>query len=344
MPLTNALPVAICVPARNEERALPGLLAALAEMDGVDRSIAVCIHLDACTDDSAMVLHRAAASLPFTLHVEVGPARHASNAGLARRAAMAMGLARLAGTNGLLFTTDADTWPRREWITSGSAALAQCDIAAGRIIRRNGTADGTQSRIERYYDRLHAHRRRIDPVPWEAHDTHHFSGGANMAMRSSVYQALGGFRPLPSAEDATLLDDATRAGFRVRRDGAMIVETSSRRHGRAPAGLASALQALDAGEAPLFVHPRILAGQWRVHAAMRAGFATIEDVDARAWLGRQVGLSGDHVLGVARDCPNAEAFAMRIVPAPSGAEDVVTLQVAEDALTLLESEGCEVAA
>ncbi|GAA0662828.1 hypothetical protein FHT00_001341 [Sphingomonas insulae] len=336
MPLTDALSVVICVPARNEQRALPGLLAALAGLDGIDRSVAVCIYLDACTDDSVAVLDRAASTMPFALQVQVGTAGRASNAGVARHAAMAMGVARLAGAEGLLFTTDADTWPRRDWITSGTAALARSDIVAGRIMRRNGMADGTQSRIEWYYDRLYAYRRRIDPVPWEAHDTHHFSGGANMAMRSSVYRALGGFRPLPSAEDATLLDDAARAGFRVRRDGAMIVETSSRRHGRAPAGLASALQALDAGEPPLFVHPRILVGQWQAHAAMRAGFARIDDGDMRAQLGSQLGLSGDHVLGVARDCPNAEAFAMRIVPAPQGAADLVTLQAAEDALTSLE--------
>ncbi|AIT08336.1 glycosyltransferase [Sphingomonas taxi] len=165
-----------------------------------------------------------------------------------------------------------------------------------------------------------------------------------MAVRASAYRAIGGFRPLPFAEDATLLDDAARAGFRVRRDGAMLVETSSRRHGRAPQGLASALRAADVGEVPRVAHPAQMAWQWREHAAMRFGFPTIDHGRTCATLGARLGLSDDHVRGVARDCPNAEAFAMRIVPAAPGAADLVTLDEAEDALARLEASWCEAAA
>ena len=342
--LIDDLPVVICVPARNEEQVLPALLDALAALDRIRPPLTACVYLDACTDGSEAMVRRACDHMPFALTVATGGGRAASNAGLARRAALAMGLDHLAGAEGLLFTTDADSRPRRDWIAAGCAALAQADVVAGRIVRRDGAVDGAQSRIERYYDRLHAHRRLIDPVPWEAHDSHHFSGGANLAMRSSVYRAIGGFRPLPFAEDATLLDDAARDGFRVRRDGAMIVETSSRRHGRAPAGLASALRALDEGEAPRVAPPAAMAWQWREHAAMRFGFALIADRDVRNRLGARLGLTGDHLLGVARDCRNAEAFAMRIVPAAAGVADLVGLNEAEDALTMLESEWCEAAA
>lgn len=334
----------ICVPARNEEQALPALLDALSGLDGENGAIAVCMYLDACVDGSEALLRQAAERVPFALKLEVGRDHRASNAGLARGAAMAMGLKHLAGAEGLMFTTDADSWPRRDWIGAGRTALAQADVAAGRILRRHAATDGPQSRVELYYDRLHAYRRRIDPVPWEARETHHFGGGANMAIRSSVYRTLGGFRPLPSGEDATLLDDAARAGFRVRRDGAMVVETSSRRDGRAPSGLASALRAMDGGALPRVAHPAALAWQWREHAAMRSGFATITDADARTRLGRRLDLSGDHVLGVARDCRTAEAFAMQIVPAPIGPARLVTLNEAEDALAILELDHRGVAA
>jgi hypothetical protein len=336
--------VVVCVPARNEEQALPGLLAALGRLDAVPGALTVCLYLDGCVDDSEAVVRQAAADVPFALRIEVGAGAGASNAGAARRAAMAMGLDHLTGADGMLFTTDADSRPQRDWIGAGRAALDHADVVAGRIVRRHGARDGAQSRLERYYNRLHAYRRRIDPVIWEAHDTHHFSGGANLAIRASAYRAIGGFRPLPFAEDATLLDDAARAGFRVRRDGAMMVETSSRRHGRAPQGLASALRAADGGQSPRVARPDLMAWQWREHAAMRFGFATIDHGRTRADLGARLGLSGDHVLGVARDCPNAEAFAMRIVPAPAGAADLVTLDEAEDALALLEADGCEAAA
>ncbi len=334
----------ICVPARNEEQALPGLLRALAMLETDDAVPDVCIYLDGCEDGSAALLQRAASEMPFRLITEIGEAHEEANAGAARRAVVAMGLARLGERDGHVFITDADTCPRRDWIVAGRAALAQADIAAGRIVRRQADADPVQSRIERYYDRLHLYRRRLDPVPWEAQDTHHFSGGANMAVRASVYRRVGGFRPLATGEDATFLDDAARAGFRVRRDGAMVVETSSRRTGRVAGGLAGALRALDTGAAPLVPHPRGAAWQWQAQAAARHAFRTIGDVATRIGLGEKLGLTADHVLGVARDCPNAEAFAMRVVPPFAGRQDMISLADAEEALGALETGLCEIAA
>ncbi len=304
----------------------------------------ICVYLDGCEDDSEAVLRRASPTLPFPLVVEAGRRHDGANAGAARRSAMAIGLRVLCDRPGLLFTTDADSRPRADWIQAGIAALDKADVAAGRIVRRHAAGDPTQSRIEHYYDRLHALRRLVDPVPWEARDTHHFTGGANLAVRAAAYRALGGFRPLPSGEDAALVDDAARAGFRVRKDGAMLVETSSRRVGRAVHGLASALLALDMGTAPLVSHPHAVAWQWRAQAAARQAFSTIHDPDVRIRLGDRLGLTADHVLGVARDCPNDEAFAMRIVPASPDHCGSVTLVVAEDALAMLEADLCEVAA
>lgn len=304
--------------------------------------MAICVYLDGCGDGSGAALRDA--TMPYPVHVEVGPSHPQSNAGRARAAAMALGLRVLEDREGLLFSTDADSLPASDWVTAGAAALECADVAAGRIVRQDGAADRHQSRIERYYDRLHACRRRIDPVAWEARDTHHFGGGANMVMRASTYRALGGFRPLPSAEDATLLDDAARAGFRVRRDAAMLVETSSRRDGRAADGLAEALRALDGGVMPRVTHPDGVMWQAQAQALARRQFATIRDAASRTVIGTAIGLSGDHVLGVARDCPNAEAFAMRIVPAPPMHGRTVTLDEAEDALDALEGVMCEVAA
>ena len=339
-----ALPIILCVPARDEEQALPAFLAALSALDVAGHDLTVCVYLDGCEDGSEALLRHASQTLPFALRVEGAERRCGANAGAARRSAMAMGLAILTGREGVLFTTDADSRPHSEWIGAGVAALQVADAIAGRIVRLDAAADPVQSRIERYYDRLHIYRRLVDPVPWEAADTHHFTGGANMALRASTYRALDGFQPLPSGEDAALLDDAARAGFRVRRDGAMVVETSSRRHGRAVHGLASALRALDNGCLPTVSHPYAAAWQWQGHAAARQAFARIQLRDVRARLGARLGLTADHVLGVARDCPNAEAFAMRIVPASPVHAGAVTLAVAEEALAALEAGMCEAAA
>lgn len=328
-------PAILCIPVRDEAAALPALLAALARLDGRAR-LDLCFYLDGCSDRSESVLR--AATGRHRLHIVAGPRAADANAGRARRAAMAIGLALPHAADALLFTTDADSLPAPDWIAAGAAALRHADVVAGLIVRQHGAADRGQSRIEAYYDRLHACRRRLDPVPWEALATHHFSGGANIAIRAACYRAIGGFRPLPSAEDATLLDDAARAGFRVRRDAALVVATSSRRDGRAPQGLAGSLRALDDGVIPQVAHPHDIAWQAAAQAAARRAFATIGDGDCRDVLGAHLGLGADHILGVARDCPNAEAFAMRIVPAPPIRRDPVPLAVAEAILTDLEAQ------
>ena len=297
----------------------------------------VCIYLDRCTDGSAALLADMAGRSPFRLRVEHGGGSVEANAGAARRAAFAMGLEVLGGREGLIFTTDADSAPERDWIAAGRQALRQADVAAGRIVRVDAVRDAEQSRLEHYYDRLHRYRRVIDPVPWEARDTHHFSGGANMAVRACAYRATGGFRPLASGEDATLLDDAARAGFRVRRDAAMVVETSSRRIGRVAEGLAGTLRALDAGRQVRVANPRGAAWQWQGQARARRSFLAIDQADVRVALGDLLGLTADHVLGVARDCPNAEAFAMRIVPAPRCHGDMIMLAEAEALLARMEA-------
>lgn len=342
--LDEDTPVIICVPARNEAALLPRLLSAIAKQSVDGNGLHLCLYLDDCRDGSMAMLDGMRAALPFGLTLSQGPMDTEPNAGAARRAALAMGLERLAGGEGLLFTTDADSMPHRDWIAAGRWALQEADVVAGRILRLDAARDPRQCRIERYYDRLHQYRRLVDRVPWEARDTHHFGGGANIAVHASAYRAIGGFLPLPSGEDARFLDDAARAGFRVRRDGAMAVDTSSRRDGRAAGGLADVLRALDQGELPSMADPRGSAWQWHAQAAARRSFAMIDQRDVRMTLGRSLGLTADHVLGVARDCPNGEAFAMRIVPAPTPHAVMVSLAAAEDILCELESQWCEVAA
>ncbi len=339
--LLSPCPVLVCVPVRNEERALPGLLAALRRCDPAG-AVTSCFYLDGCSDGSEALLRAAAADRP--IRIAIGPRQADANAGRARRAAMLMALDRIGDADALLFTTDADSTPAADWIAAGSAALALADVAAGRIVRRNGSADPLQGRVERYFDRLHAYRRRLDPVDWEDRASHHFGGGANLAVRAACYRALGGFRTLPHGEDADLLDEAARAGFRVRRDAAMVVETSSRRIGRVDGGLAGQLRRLDDGDLPQVAHPAGIAWQARAQAAARRAFATIDDPASRGRLGAVIGLDADHILGVARDCPNGEAFAMRVVPAASVQPALLPLGLAEAALAALEAQPQEEAA
>jgi hypothetical protein len=209
-------------------------------------------------------------------------------------------------------------------------------VVTGRITRAGERPCPLQDRVEAYYDRLFALRRRLDPVPWEAPVTHHHSGGANLGIRLGAYRAVGGFVALASGEDARLVDDAARAGLRVRRDAACVVHTSDRRVGRASGGLSLALRHLDGIDAARVsvAHPADAAWQYRHQAAARAAFAAGQPQG----IARALGLAEDHVAGVAADCPNGEAFAMRIVPVPPGGVRTVALPVAEAELAALEVE------
>lgn len=141
-----------------------------------------------------------------------------------------------------------------------------------------------------------------------------------------------------------LLDDASRAGLRVRREPGMVVETSSRRDGRAPGGLAASLRDIDGQGVSRTPHPYAAIWQYRLQAEARRTFGTLADQQAAERFGALIGLSADHVIGVARDCPNAEAFAMRVVPSAPGQVRMIAFDEAEQALAALEREMYEQAA
>ena len=340
------VPVAICIPVRNEQEALPALVAALAALELPAVDLAVFFLLDSCTDASERVLRDLGGGFPHRMAIGSDAPSTGANAGRARRSAMALGLDHArSGPNGILLSTDADSQPRPGWVRAALHGLGLADVVAGRLVRTAAENDPTQGRVERYFDRLHTLRRAIDPVPWDLDAGSHFSGGANLGFRLAAYEALGGFQPLPSGEDATLLDDASRAGFRVRREPGMVVETSSRRDGRAPGGLAAALRGIDDKGLPSMPHPQAALWQYRAQAEARRVYGTLPDRSmAAARFGTLIGLSVDHVIGVARDCANAESFAMRVVPAAPEPDRMISLDEAEQALAGLEANLCERAA
>ncbi|MBB3691969.1 glycosyltransferase family 2 protein [Sphingomonas sp. BK580] len=328
--------LAICVPARDEAARLPRLFEALERLAvPLNRTVHVCLLLDSCSDHSAAIAAAYAHVSAHRVHLAEAP-RSAPNAGVARHRAMLLGAAALGPEGGILLSTDADGWPAPDWLHTTLAALRHAELVAGDVVRGGPRVDEGQDRVERYYARLHALRRRADPVPWEAASTHHHASGANMALHSAIYAALGGFAPLASGEDARLIDDAARAGHRVRRDAASIVHTSARRNGRARGGLAAALRALDhEGLASVRVaHPLDQLWQYERHALARGAFAAGD----LAPLTPAIGLDADHLLGVARDCANSEAFAMRVVPVGPEGMRQVPLATAERALATLLGE------
>ncbi|MFV0624384.1 glycosyltransferase [Sphingomonas sp. ac-8] len=331
MPLAD--PVAVAVPVRDEAALLPGLLDALARQTGAP-AFTLCLFFDNCRDASAERVASLADGLPYPIRSARCDRGGEPNAGLARRQAMA--LAETVARDGILLTTDADGAPAPDWIAANLSALKAADVVAGRILRQPGAPSAMQDRLEAYYDRLHALRRSLDPVPWDAHPGHHWTSGASLAMRAASYRRLGGFAAVPSGEDAALGDAAARAGLRVRRDAAVVVHTSARRAGRAGGGLATTLAAFDAaGGMPTVAHPDDEAWRYRMHAHARLLHGT-GGYDA---LAAELRLPLAEVDQVAAECRNGEAFAARIVGAPPGGMRAVGLGHAERAIAALEQSG-----
>jgi hypothetical protein len=329
--------VAICVPVRNEATLLPRLLDALSvQRAGV--ALMLCIAFDGCSDGSEAIVTQRARSLPFTVITSVTPVGDEPNAGRARREALALGARSADQPRLALLSTDADSVPAPDWVAATVSALASADVVVGRIMRDSTFQDAAQDRLEIYYDNLFALRRRIDPVPWEAPHTHHYTGGANMAFRAAAYAALGGFEPRGAGEDAAIVDAAHRAGMRVRRDRSVAVETSSRRVGRAVGGLADHLRKIASDQSLDKIrvsHPEDAAWQYRGHALARRVFDHLSDHAAVAALARQIDVDISRLMDIAAASPNAEAFATRLVPGAPGREKLIGLVEAEQALAAL---------
>ncbi len=324
--------VTICVPVRNEARLLPGFLASIAGADLPGESrVRLCVLLDGCKDASAVIVREAREAFPFDVVIRERSGGRIPNAGDARRAAMAMGRDLTGDAAGFLLSCDADGAVDPRWILDCLAALEHAEIVCGRVARHPGIVSPAQDRLEAYLDTLHGLRRTIDPVPWEASVTHHQTSAANMGIRTTTYARLGGFQAIPHGEDARFVDDAERAGFRVRRDGTPLVHTSPRRLGRAPGGFAATMRALDGGAMPIVAHPADAVWQYRMQAAARHAFAAGMPEAVAA----QLRLSEAHLVGVARDCPNAQAFAMRVVPVPPGGMRHIPLDRAETVISAL---------
>lgn len=330
--------VAIAVPVRNEAERLPNLLDALARQVGAP-PFTLVLFFDNCDDDGPAIVDQRAPALPFPIVTGRCDTGAPPNAGLARQRAMALALSLAPG--GVLMTTDADSLPASDWISANLAGLMRADVVAGRILHGFDHAASPQARLEGYYDRLHALRRRIDPVPWEAVETHHWTSAASLAMRSDVYRESGGFPPFTHGEDAALADAAARRGFVLRRDARVRVSTSARRTGRAIGGFASHLAALDeADQPPIVSHPEDEAWRYALHAEARRRHGGGD----YGPLAAPLRLPLAEMCAVAAECVNGEAYAARIVGAPPGGMRHVTLAHAEQLLAGLERDDLEGAA
>jgi glycosyltransferase involved in cell wall biosynthesis len=220
----------VVVPAHNEETLLPDCLASLQQ---AARRAATPVRLvvvaDACTDQTA---GRARASGVTVIEI------CSRNVGAARAAGMRAVLCQTTQTDPSdlwLATTDADTRVPPDWL---ARQVSHADQGWDAVLGTVTVADWAD-RPAHAADAFAAHYRHGEGPHPHVH-------GANFGIRASAYLAAGGFPALRRAEDHALLRALTAAGIAAKRADDITVQTSARRHARAPGGFSHLLGTLTA--------------------------------------------------------------------------------------------------
>ncbi|WP_420455145.1 acyl-CoA dehydrogenase family protein [Rubrivirga sp.] len=252
-PSSPGLRASVIVPARDEARRLPALLAALdaqRDADGrpfADGTVEALVLVNNSTDGSAEVAR--ACAPPWVRVAEIALAPGEAHVGTARRVLMDAACARLwaAGAPaGPICSTDADTCPAPDWLAATLDEISDVDAVGGRALLLPDERAGLAPGVRRFALFELAYRRAVEslrqlyaPEPWDPTPRHHHHFGASLAVRADAYAAVGGLPARPMHEDIALVHALWAAGLRVRHSARVRVWTSARSVGRARGGLAN---------------------------------------------------------------------------------------------------------
>ena len=226
--------VVVVVPARDEESLIGECLDALGEAVAHLRAsrhtcaVAAVVVLDGCSDATPHVVARR--PWVHAVRVDLGVVGAVRAVGVA--AGVAVAGAGHAEEGVWLAHTDADTRVPPSWLTT------QVALAAGGVDLVVGSVEPDPADLDPHVlEGWHA-----------AHvlaEDHHCVHGANLGVRLSAYQLVGGFRGLSVHEDVDLVRRVRAAGGVCRSTDRARVRTSGRRQGRVRGGFADFLAALD---------------------------------------------------------------------------------------------------
>ena len=226
--MTQLQTVVVVVPARDEEDLLPLCLDSVRVSEtelALLRPHVTCeviVVVDVCTDATADVASDRGALVVTSAHGRVGAARALGvRTALEGRDPAATWVA----------NTDADTVVPAHWLVRQvELAEAGHDLLTGTV--EPGFADEDPDLLARW------HARHV------LADDHPYIHAANLGIRGSTYQRLGGFDHVATHEDLRLVTRASEVGVTVTATDTIRVRTSSRLSARAPDGFASYLRQL----------------------------------------------------------------------------------------------------
>ncbi|WP_165168452.1 glycosyltransferase [Rothia uropygialis] len=223
----------VVVPAHNEEGYLEHCLASIRDAaQQVNVPTYIVVVLDRCTDGSARVVSEAARHTGeevLTLiegnFASVGSVRAAGTLRLAEF------FQRIPSENIWTAHTDADSRVPQDWLAKHiSLANEGTDLVIGSVMPDEPPHTPTC--------RLWLEQHPLG----EGHSAIH---GANMGIRLSCLEGIGGFRNLQVGEDLDVVARLKETGARWVATDSMRVVTSARRTGRVPQGFSAYLRDLD---------------------------------------------------------------------------------------------------
>jgi hypothetical protein len=241
--------IVVAIPAKDEAEEIGPCLQALAAQEGamVD-GVVLCINNS--SDDSGRIVRGMAGRLPFAVHpLEIWLPPECACAGMARRIAMDRA-AELAGTGGIVLTTDADARVAPDWVAANLRALSEgADAVAGRAEIEPAGAKLIPAHLHAIDARECAYAALLDEIcslldpdpadPWPRHDEH---SGASITVTVAAYRRAGGIPPVKLAEDRAFFLALRRVDARIRHSMAARVVVSARLIGRAPGGMADTMR------------------------------------------------------------------------------------------------------
>ncbi len=247
---------AICIPARNESGRIGACLDAIsAQCDPRGQPldltyVTIFVLVNNCTDNTSELLQVWRQSHPLNVRQRdvVLPIKQA-HAGGARRSVMDWAASSLNGRQALICSTDADSRVSPTWLHDLWSAFATGVDAVAGVVEFDPleAASGHLPSTRRLEDRYAALQAEVaaclDPEPHNPWPNHLWAWGANFAVTSGAYRAVGGLPPHPLAEDRAFAAALRRRDLKVRHAPNVKVVTSCREQGRAPGGLADLIHA-----------------------------------------------------------------------------------------------------
>lgn len=221
--------LAVVVPARNERLrigvALDAILTATTTLGTTYPQVAVrvVVVLDRCTDGTA----ERVADYPSVEAVT-------SNHGM-------VGAARAQGISHILATTN--TAPHALWL---ACTDADSQVPYNWLLHHYETArSGADVLLGTVRPQLHGTELHTWTERHTLRDGHPHVHGANLGISAYAYLAAGGFPHVAEHEDQILATNARTLGLRVDSTDNAPVQTSARRTGRTPGGMAGYLRSLE---------------------------------------------------------------------------------------------------